>query len=249
MDRYDQFLSKYIPKYLDNQFIDEIVICDENGNDVEKIMKTFNNDKLKLHINKKRLGPFLNKLCTCQKAKNQWIALIDSDNFVDIEYFETIQKYLNKLSPSIKGDFSMKNSILSPSFAKPNFDFKYLEGKVFKKGEFDNLKQFEKMAKRSKKIRTIHNLMNTGNYVINKFLIDHLDLTNESSKQQENIYFSPYDVIYLNTLLFEQLDMNFHVVPGLSYIHTIHDDSIYLKTYDKFEDFFKYIHQRYNNLK
>ena len=37
MDRYDKFLSINLPKYINNLFIDEIIISDENGNDIKKI--------------------------------------------------------------------------------------------------------------------------------------------------------------------------------------------------------------------
>ena len=32
MDRFDKFLSRYLPKYLANEYINEIIITDENGN-------------------------------------------------------------------------------------------------------------------------------------------------------------------------------------------------------------------------
>ena len=37
INRYDNFLSKYLPLYINNTLIDEIVISDENGNDAKKI--------------------------------------------------------------------------------------------------------------------------------------------------------------------------------------------------------------------
>ena len=51
LNRFDDFLSKNLPKYLTNELITEIIITDENGNDVNKIKNTFTNDKLKLLIN------------------------------------------------------------------------------------------------------------------------------------------------------------------------------------------------------
>ena len=49
MDRMDTFLGDNLRKYLDNDLIDEIVICDENGNDYTKLLATFpNQPKLKI---------------------------------------------------------------------------------------------------------------------------------------------------------------------------------------------------------
>jgi hypothetical protein len=46
MDRFDTFLVKYLSEYINNQHIDEIIITDENGNDVDKIRVNFpNNNK------------------------------------------------------------------------------------------------------------------------------------------------------------------------------------------------------------
>ncbi len=42
-NRYDRFLSSNIPKYLLNPYIDEIVISDEDGADIEKIKAAFPN--------------------------------------------------------------------------------------------------------------------------------------------------------------------------------------------------------------
>ena len=57
MDRFDKFLSRYLPKYLANEYISEIIITDENGNDVEKINRAFpDNSKLVLFKNERRLG-------------------------------------------------------------------------------------------------------------------------------------------------------------------------------------------------
>lgn len=69
MDRFDDFLSKYLIDYLDNEYISEIIITDENGNDIEKIKHAFpDNQKLVLIKNNERLGPFLNKIKACSYA-------------------------------------------------------------------------------------------------------------------------------------------------------------------------------------
>lgn len=234
IDRFDEFLSKYIPKYLEMDLIDEIVISDENGNDVAKIRDTFpNHPKLRLFVNENRLGPLLNKLKACYFAKNEWIALIDSDNFAGYDYFETAKNYM------ISNDlFNKKNIIISPSFARPNFNYKMFEGIIYTCNDITN-----EATKRPGSIETC-TLMNTGNYIINKYLTNNLDLSNE-----QNIHMSSScDVIYLNTLLFEQLDLNFHVVPNMEYDHLCHMGSIYIQTHQYCREFGEQVHKRYKNL-
>jgi glycosyltransferase involved in cell wall biosynthesis len=230
MNRFDDFLIHNIPKYLENQHIDEIIISDENGKDIEKITKHFgeHHSKLKLFKNEHRLGPFMNKLRACSYAKNEWIALIDSDNFADEDYFITSKKYIET---NIKQH--EKNVILSPipNIPDPNLHFSILAGHIYKKGNFPLCDYFE---------YTI--LMNTGNYIIHKSLIEHLDISNETT----NIQNSPTcDVIFMNTLFFEQLDLNFHVVPKLEYTHVIHDLSIYKQLGEIYKDFNEMIRERH----
>jgi hypothetical protein len=238
MDRFDKFLSRYLVKYLENEYINEIIITDENGNDIEKIKNDFpDNRKLVLIKNEKCLGPFLNKLKVCSFAKNEWIILMDSDNFAYKDYFIVAKNYIEeKIGKE-------KNIILAPCKARPNFDYSHLSGFIYKKDNFCKNNQLEKQIIKS------HNspsttLMNTGNYVINKYLINNLNLQNEMN----NINNSPVDVIYFNTLLFEQLDLNMHIIPNLEYDHIVHDGSVYMQTANKYKEFIDFVYNRYNKL-
>lgn len=240
IDRFDSFLYRYLEKYIDNEYIDEIIITDENGNDIEKIQKVYpNNNKLVLIKNEYRLGPFLNKLKACKYAKNEWIVLMDSDNFAYKDYFITAKNYIEN---TIK---DQKNIILAPSKARTNFDYSHLSGFIYKNGSFKDNQLKEHNLKKS------HNspsttLMNTGNFVINKYLIDNLNINNEIQNISQS---SSCDVIYFNVLLFEQLDLHLHVVPNLEYDHVVHNGSIYIQTSNQFKNFAEIIHNRYNNLK
>lgn len=239
MDRFDNFLHRYLQNYLCNEYISEIIITDENGNDIEKIKAAFpDNNKLILIKNNNRLGPFLNKLKACNEAKNEWIVLMDSDNFADVNYFSTAKKCIEE----VIGE--QKNIILAPSKALPNFDYSHLSGITYKKGNFNLNNNFEKINKKP------HNscsdtLMNTGNYVINKYLTNNLNLSLEQDKISKS---SACDVIYFNTLLFEQLDLNMYVVPNLVYEHVVHSGSIYTQTAEIYRDFNNQVYSRYNNL-
>jgi len=237
IDRYDSFLSKYLPNYINNDLINEIIITDENGNDIEKITQNLTSNKLKLFKNEKRLGPFLNKLSACSKASNEWIVLIDSDNFADETYFKTAYEYINNNQLE-------KNVILAPCFAKPRFNYSHLSGLIYKKGSFINNKQIEN-SRLNSYFTSSETLMNTGNYVINKFLIDNLNLKNETENINKS---SACDVIYFNTLLFEQLDLHLHVVPNLEYDHVVHDGSVYIQTHQQHVSFNISVHERYRNL-
>ena len=230
MDRYNDFLSINLPEYINNPFIDEIIISDENGNDITKIKKYIKNlNKFKFNINKNRLGAFYNKLMCCKLAKNEWIAIIDSDNFADINYFKIANDFLKTLIN--------KNIILAPSAAKPHFDFSMFSGKCLKKGNFKNIPNLKNNG---------DILINTGNYIINKYLIDNFILSDEDKILIENS--NACDVILFNTLLFEKLNLNMYVVPNLYYNHTIHKDSTYLNYYKRTQNTIQSVHKKYYNL-
>ena len=228
INRYDTFLKDYIPKYLLNPLISEIIITDENGNDIQKIKENIKdeNNKLKLFKNDSVLGPFLNKHKACKLATNEWIALMDSDNFADTDYFITSKKYLenNKVC---------NTSIIAPSWAKPNFDYRVFNNQIITK---NNLKEMDK------KNKILTTLMNTGNYIINKYLIDNINLDKEKDKIQ---FSSSCDVIYFNVLLFEQFNLEIHIIADMHYNHVVHSGSIYINTHQKFANFNKIIHDRY----
>lgn len=230
MDRYNDFLSKYLPKYLSNPYIDEIIINDENGNDYKLIQKNFSKEKkIKVFQNENILGPFLNKLSVLKKAKNKWISLIDSDNFADIQYFETANNYIKNNKPN-------DCSILLPSFARPNFNYKKFETVITK----NNIKSVENIDK-----LMFNCLINTGNSIINKFLVDNIDI----SKEQEEIIntSSACDVKYFNTLLLEQFpELEMHVIKDMEYDHEVHNNSVYLQTYMKFNHTINNINNRFN---
>ena len=232
INRYNSFLKEYIPKYISNELITEIIITDENGNDIELIKQNFNSDKLKLFKNDKQLGPFLNKLKALKLAKNEWIAIIDSDNFADIDYFTIVNKYINNNN-------IINTSIICPSFAKPNFNFTFLNNKIL------NKKNLFKNYLENRNNTLFINLMNTGNYIINKYLVDNINI----DKDMEIILkSSACDVILFNTILLEQFELDMHIVENMHYLHVVHDDSTYLKTSSNNPQINNYVHYRFFNL-
>jgi hypothetical protein len=240
MDRFDNFLYKYLPDYLNIELIDEIIITDENGNDANKIQAAFpNNSKIKLFVNDKCLGPFLNKIKACSLAQNEWIVLIDSDNFAPSNYFYNAADYI--ISNNVK---DQKNVILAPCFARPRFNFYHLNGFIYEKGSFQSNNVIENQLITENNMNS-EVLMNTGNYVLNKYLIENLDLSQERNKIFSS---SACDVIYFNTLLFEQLDLKLHVVATMEYDHVVHDGSIFVQTHIQNSNFIDEVHQRYRNL-
>jgi hypothetical protein len=223
MDLFDSFLSKTLDNYLEylkNGLIDEIIISDENGNDYEKIQEKYKellktNFNFKIYKNEEILGVFKNKLKVCSYASNNLIALIDSDNFPNNNYFETVKKYIE----SNHNKFP-KNIILAPSISVNDDNSPYLNYK-----EFENQIITKSNIKQNLTNIKFHVLLNTGNYIITKNIIDNIQYNNNLM----NII-SGCDVIFFNLLAFMQYpDLELHVIENLEYYHTLNSNGEYNK--------------------
>lgn len=210
MNRWDKFLSKYLPKYLENPFIGEIVISDENGEDVIKIMENIHDPRLKLFVNDQRLGAFRNKRNAVSHATYPWVCLMDSDNFAPIEYFEA---WLRTFDPT---DMTM---IYSPSFTfptenHPGFNWRHMLGDVFTPHTFKDV-----AAKHWR-----NNQLNVGNYIVSKEQFMKGESIHNSDLQ---VRCHALDVQYQNYLLFIR-GASMKVVDGMNYYHLVHDGSYYM---------------------
>jgi hypothetical protein len=227
IDRWN-FLQNNIPKYLKNKYIDEIVICDENGNDAIKIKETFLDDKIKIYVNESKLGVYRNKENVVSKATNEYVCLMDSDNFAPIEYFEAWEKYVN-----INGINS--STIYSPSRTIPQknhngFDYRILNNTII------NSENYKKVYK----INDV--IFNTGNYICNKqFYIQNTTSDNEKHLQVECY---ALDVLFKNYLMISRGNGKIAVIPDMEYHHIVHPGSIYTNTISKID--VKYFYSLYN---
>lgn len=223
MDRYDKYLKHNLPKYLQNELIEEIIISDENGNDTEKIRQHFGEvKKIRININKSKQGPFMNKYICCKMAKTKWIVLIDSDNFANNDYFYKMQEFINK-------NTLKKYTILSPDFATDIFQWKHLSKNIniLNKETYQTIKQLDDQHTSSKtNVGCLSHLMNVGNYVMNKSIIDDIVLA-EHSEIIQNSY--SFDVVLFLLLCFEQLNLDFFIVHNCHYCHESSSDSVYIQ--------------------
>jgi glycosyltransferase involved in cell wall biosynthesis len=154
MDRWD-FLKESLPHFLERAEVGEIVICDENGNDVEKIKKAFPSSKLQLFTNEKQLGIYHNKRKALSLATFPWVAVLDSDNQFPEEWFEGISDAVKKCSN--------KTVIGSPCFRSINL----MNGKSWQPCEHFSGLKVDKHSWNTlfTKLRWNH-LLNDGNWVV-----------------------------------------------------------------------------------
>lgn len=207
MDRWN-FLQSSIPDYLENPYIDEIIISDENGNDCREIYTCFgNHPKIKLYSNNKCLGGYLNKEKSVSYAKNQWIALIDSDNHAPLSFFNTASKVLNPSKPNI---------VYCPSRTIPQtnhggFDFRQWIGIVI---TYNNMGEVLLKGGMSAEI-----LLNTGNYIFNRdfFLSSKIPFGLENHAAGHCTFARNYILMKNGAEL--------HIIKDMEYHHAVHEGS------------------------
>jgi len=234
MDRFDSYLSKSLDevylKLLQDNVVQEIVICDENGNDFEKLNEKYsklidNGIKLRLYKNSKVLGAFLNKMKACKLAFYDCVALIDSDNVVDETYFQVAREYIDKTQLPT-------NYILSPSNGKTNsnVDFTSYSNKIIDRNNVSDC--IVTAVDRDAPGNIWHidlvwnssfiSLLNLGNYILSKSLV--YNVTYEDEMLPKII---SCDVTYFNSLAFKQVnDFQFHVVENLELEYLIHEEGL-----------------------
>jgi len=153
------FLKDSLPLYLQRPEVGEIVICDENGNDIEEIRRSSfaSNPKLQLFVNETRLGIYHNKRKALSLALFPWVAVIDSDNQFPDEWFEGIREAVKECSN--------KTVIGSPCFRSINL----MNGVTWQPCEHFTGKKITKQSWNSlfTQLRWNH-LLNDGNWVVPK---------------------------------------------------------------------------------
>jgi hypothetical protein len=212
MDRWD-FLRVNIPYYLENPYITEIVITDENGHDAERIRATFNNPKIRVYVNDSCLGPFLNKRKVVSLAANPFVCLMDSDNFAPLSYFDAWAAFLCGNPPAENVIYSPFRTI--PQANHEGFDYSMLRGVYITRA---NYKYYWKL------ISMARILYNTGNYILSKKIL----LTTESDPDVKYLETQKGpDVMFQNYSMWKNSNMIMAVVPDMDYHHIVHGGSYY----------------------
>ena len=217
MNRFDQFLSKNLEKYLeylDKGLIAEIVISDETGEDYAKLQEKYATrlgENFRIFKDDSVLGVFKNKLHVCRLAKYEHVVLIDSDNFSDRNYFLAATLALQNCRTE-------KYLILAPSFARPHKPLNYKQYcGVVTRHEVASLSQEERFLI----------LLNTGNFVLSKAVVDEFVYDGDDALIS---MISSCDVIYFNLLAFQQFpELKMHIVKDMEYDHAVHSGSLYLR--------------------
>lgn len=200
-NRYEMLLESFV-QVLNDDRISEIVIVDDCSHIsiYDKVLAAvFNMPKVRLIRNAENLGMSLNKKKAIESAKNDWCIILDSDNVIGPDYLDAM------FTTPLPWDHT---TIYCPSFAKPQFDFRKYAGWHILHGEAvidDSMGNC---------------MMNCCNYVVNRAEYLRIYEHNPEMKGTDTIWFN---------YLWLKAGNSFYVVPGMEYMHRVHDGSGFLQ--------------------
>lgn len=202
---------------LSNGIINEIIIQDDcSENDFEKL-KSIETENIKVFQNEKRIKPLLGRVNLLNNCSNDWVLLMDSDNFLDVNSFNSLFSDLN---------FN-DNTIYAPDFARPKFNFKTISDFNLDFNLVKNNLQF------------LLCFLNVGNYLVPKKR--YLEVAKNIDYK-----FVEYtmEVLYYNYLWLSSGNF-IKCVKGYEYDHTMRDDCFSYSNDKNFNDIFQTLTQLY----
>lgn len=214
--RWKGFLEKSLPIFLENDLIDHVVVCDETGEDAAAIKASqwASHPKLKVHINPKRLGMYYNKRQCMIESPTDWVAILDSDNIFPEAFFETIHDLWSTEGPDPNTVYA--SSEIVRVFLKTGQSEERTR-------HFSGMRICRENWNKVLQMPAWNFLLNDGNWIGHRSLLAAWP-TNIPEKMIQAT-----DSIRI-VKQFVEAEKTYFIVPGLRYIHTVHDDSEWIKT-------------------
>lgn len=198
-----ELLYEAVKPFIDDDRITEIVISDDASqidlyNTICWQFKTVS--KIKLYRNETTFDCYLNKRKAIELAKNEWVALLDSDNIFNREYIDRLE---NLIVAGLND-----RTIYQPSFAKPHFNFAHLQGVNLNRG---NISKWIDVGNTSTMLNAMNYFVNRSEYL--RVFDSSIDPVTSDSIYQNYNWLKSGNSIY--------------IVPGLEYEHRVHTGSHY----------------------
>lgn len=210
-NRYDLLKESYA-QVIDDPRISEIIIVDDCSTEpgIKEKVNGLAGGKVKVFHQVENRGMSRNKADTISYALNEWAIIFDSDNIIGTDYLDAFYEYLSNGKP-------IEQNIFCPDFAKPDFNYtKFANNGTG--GKYDIKNAAFHIGDDS-----FNCLMNTANYIANRDFYLKTYQYNPSHIASDTIWHN------YNHL---RAGGNFHVVPGMQYIHRVHKGSGFLQGVD-----------------
>ena len=212
------WLSNAIFQYLRNPYVAEVIVTDDCRTDAAALDALAGNISLPAEMrarlllvpNKQRLWPFRNKYSAVERARpGAWIALLDSDNFAPVDTY---------FAPLFEHWEAVHNQRPDPQLIFQPINFAPDRGAHLP----PNGTRYDREAWLAKTSRTV--IANAGNHVFQReTALNAWRHTAESSDQAGR---DGRESLLINNLMIEH-GASMVVVPRMTYVHRITDDSFF----------------------
>jgi hypothetical protein len=210
MNSWRGFLRGQLPVYLDHPAISYVIICDETGNDIIDMYeeRIIDHPKLRVYQNDIILGAYENKRQCMLKAPTKWVAVLDSSNLFDPEFFNAfINCIMRKGEPKKTIYCAGLAERFLPLTASTEVRTEHFNGM---KVSYDNWNTILE-------IREWDILLNSGNIIWPTKVVRHFpEISKEISDGIDNILFIQAAIRAGYTMSIE---------PTMHYVHTVLDDT------------------------
>lgn len=202
--------ANYMLKQLEQDYfnmssglIDEIVIQDDFTVDYDILLK-HQADNIHVFQNSHHTFPLLSRVNLLNNCKNDWVLLMDSDNFLTKASFDTLNSFVPQ-----------QGIIYVPGFAHPSFNFREQYG--------DTMIDLKLAAARVGQpgLNWMDVLLNTGN-----FLVPRKEYLEVAKSIDSSLPVHPCEVLYFNYLWLKS-GRTLYCNKDYEYIHSLRDDSFY----------------------
>jgi hypothetical protein len=213
-----EFLKQSLPVYLNHPFVTSVLICDETGEDTAAIQASewATHPKLTVHTNPQRLGIYFNKRQCIELAKTEWVAVFDSDNFFNAEFFDNLQALWEKEGADPQHFYACGRGL----FVNEN-------GTVT--NPIDGFAGFKINAENWNSVFSVarwNYMLNDGNWIVPRTVLSCLpkDVLDKDILATDAIYMAR---------LFVKGGFTYDIREELGYIHTVHKGSSWIQQSDE----------------
>jgi glycosyltransferase involved in cell wall biosynthesis len=206
----EKYLEKVLELLLSSDFVSEIIIHDDfSDHQIES-----NDPKIKVYRNDVNLGAFKNKYLAVSKSTNEWVYLLDSDNY----FFDNSLDVVKNITPKRGRYYSPSQLHLVDDGLDPK-----LNGKIIKYEFGVDLIDFNN----AKKLLTSEFgekfcwLINTGNFFVHRD--DYIETMKEVFEDSNYPYFEADAIVFCYNWL--KSGNIIEIVKELRYNHTVRSNS------------------------
>ena len=215
MNRWDNFLKKQFPVYMNHPDISCVIVCDETGKDIQGICEEgYDQDpKLKLFQNDYIMGIYGNKRQCLLNSQTDFTAVLDSDNFFEPAFFSEAMKCIKRDGPMAKRTiYCAGNNVRHFTSGITEERVKHFNGMRISRSNWNKVLETPGW----------NFLLNDGNYIWPTHI------SKEFPEIPDNLIAATDGIVTAKMAV--EAGYVISIEPTMRYVHMVHSDSTWIKT-------------------